>query len=955
MKNLNNIIYPFAAALLMTAPGAFAQDSEDNVIPADSLPQGIQLAFRTADGGDILGGVSAVNVAELDKKSFTDYSLSNMQALTTGYNGQLWGMGDALVLIDGVPRDANNILPQEIESISFLKGAQAVVLYGSTASKGVILITTKRGNTNGLQISVRGNASMYVPKRYQNYLGAAEYMTLFNEARRNDGLDPSFTDVDIYNYGSHKNLSRYPDINFFSDEYLKKNWMKYEGQAEFRGGAKFAQFYCLVDVYHVGDVINFGEGKHNGQTRLSLRGNIDLRLNDWVTGWVNTSATFYDNRYDRANYWNSASTMRPAVQGTSPFVPFIPIDAVEADDEESWALINNSNYLIDGKYLLGGTQQYQTNAFAAMYAAGYTKSTTRQLQFDAGIRINMEKILPGFSFTAHGAVDYNTQYSTSLSPQYAVYEASWTNYAGKDIITSLTKYNDDFTSGSMGLSASSERQTMLFSGQFDYKHTFNDLHTVDATLVAHAYKRTLSGQYHRNTNATFAIRAAYDYANRYYAEFNGAINHSVRFKPGHRNGFSPVGSIGWRIKNEEFLKDNDIISDLRVNATYGMLLQDIDILVNGDSNQFDSSFYLWDGRFSANGAWWGWNDGHNSITTFISTQGENPDLTFVKRKEFNVGLGMGFLHNMITLNGAYFHTNVDGLPVQATTIFPSYMLGGWSSEGSQNSFIPYVNYNAYKVEGFELGVNFNKSFGDFNLGFGANVMYYDVKNTQIFENIEYEWQKTEGAHRDAMRGYKCLGFFQSEEEIAQSAVINNTTKPGDLKYQDMNEDGIIDSKDQVEIGRWNQPWNYGMNLTLGYKGFTLFVTATGQAGGTGIKANDAAWVYGERKYTDIVRGRWTPETAETATYPRLTTLGGEKNFVYSDFWTYDASRFGIDQIQLTYDFPSKWFEEKFVKGLQLYVNANSLWWTGKEKAYRDTNIGSGPQTRNFNFGVKVNF
>ena len=91
MKNLNNIIYPFAAALLMTAPGAFAQDSEDNVIPADSLPQGIQLAFRTADGGDILGGVSAVNVAELDKKSFTDYSLSNMQALTTGYNWQLWG------------------------------------------------------------------------------------------------------------------------------------------------------------------------------------------------------------------------------------------------------------------------------------------------------------------------------------------------------------------------------------------------------------------------------------------------------------------------------------------------------------------------------------------------------------------------------------------------------------------------------------------------------------------------------------------------------------------------------------------------------------------------------------------------------------------------------------------------------------------------------------------------
>ncbi len=950
MKKSINFIYPFAAAVLMASPAAYAQDTAD-VIPADSLPQGIQLAFRTADGGDILGGVSAVNVAELDKKSFTDYSLSNMSALTTGYNGQLWGMGDALVLVDGVPRDANNILPQEIESISFLKGAQAVVLYGSTASKGVILITTKRGNTNGLQISVRGNASLYVPKKYQEYLGAAEYMTLFNEARRNDGLSEAFTAEDIYNYGSHRNLSRYPDINFFSSDYLKNHWMKYEGQAEFKGGAKFAQFYCLVDVYHVGDVINFGEGKHNGQTRLSLRGNIDLRLNDWVTGWVNTSATFFDNRYDRANYWNSAATMRPAVQGNSPFVPFIPIDAVETDDEASWTLINNSNHLIDGKYLLGGTQQYQTNAFAAMYAAGYTKATTRQLQFDAGFRIDMGKILPGLSFTGHGAVDYNTQYATSLTPTYAVYEAVWTNYSGKDMVDHLIKYNDDFTSGTMGLSSSSELQTMLFSGQFDYKHTFNDLHTVDATLVAHGYKRTLSGQYHRNTNATLALRAAYSFANRYYAEFNGAINHSARFKPGHRNGFSPVGSIGWRIKNEEFLKDNDVISDLRINATYGMLLQDIDILKNDD---IDQSFYLWDGKFTANGAWWGWNDGHNSIQTFMSTQGANPDLTFVKRKEFNVGLDLGLLQNMITLSGAYFHTNVSGLPVQATTIYPSYLLSGWGEEGA-SSFIPYVNYNAYKVEGFELGLNFNKTFGDFKVGFGANVMYSDVKNTQIFENVEYEWQKSEGTHRDAMRGYKCLGFFQSEDEIAHSALINNNTKPGDLKYQDMNEDGIIDSKDMVEIGRWNQPWSYGMNLTLAYKGFTLFVVATGAAGGNGIKNNEAAWVYGDRKYSDIVRGRWTPETAATATYPRLTTQGGDLNFVSSDFWIYDADRFGIDQIQLTYDFPAKWFAGKFVNGLQLYVNGNSLWWTGKEKAYRDTNIGYGPQARNFNFGVKVNF
>ena len=224
MKNLNNIIYPLSAAVaLMFAPGAFAQD--EDFVPADSISEDIPLLFRTSDGGDILGGVSSVNMVELGKKSYTTYSMENLGALTN----TSWGLDGVLYLVDGVPRDDNNILPQEIESVTFLKGAQAVVIYGSAAAKGAVLITTKRGRPDGLHISVRGNAQMFVPKRYQKYLDAAEYMTLYNEARANDGLDAAFTAEDIYNYGSHRNLSRYPDINFFSDEYMKKQYMKYEG------------------------------------------------------------------------------------------------------------------------------------------------------------------------------------------------------------------------------------------------------------------------------------------------------------------------------------------------------------------------------------------------------------------------------------------------------------------------------------------------------------------------------------------------------------------------------------------------------------------------------------------------------------------------------------------------------------------------------------------------------
>lgn len=935
MKKSYIILLTAALSLSGAIPGAYAQ-AEDKAV-MDTIP----VAFRSVSEAEVMGGISTVNVAELQKKSYNDYSLANMQALVTGYDGELWGMGDVLVLVDGVPRDANNIIPTEIESITFLKGAQAVILYGSTAAKGAILITTKRGSATGLQVTVKGNASLYVPKRYPKYLGAAEYMTLYNEARANDGLDPAFSAEDIYHTAARTNPWKYPDINFFSEDYLKKNSTRYEGMAEFKGGGSFATFYALVGIYHSNSILNFGEGKKNGTTRLNMRGNIDLRLNDWVSGFVNTSATFYDNRYDRSGYFAESATMRPSIPGVSQLVPLIPIDAIEPNDENSWILANNAKYLIDGKYLLGGTQQYQNNPFAAMYAAGYTKATTRQLQFDAGIKIDLKGLTPGLSFMAHAAVDYYTYYNTEIINDYAVYEATWTKYNGKEVISGLTKYGDDLSTGTQNITGSAERQTLMFSGQFDYKRSFNGVNNVEADLVAYGYKRTITGQYHRNTNANLALRAAYNYDQRYYAEFNGAINHSAKFAPGHRNGVSAVGSLGWRIDQEAFLKDNPNVSSLRLNVTYGRLLQDIDV----------DGYYLYDSKYTADGDWWGWNDGHGARQTFVSRQGENPDLTFVKRLEFNAGLEASFWNRQLKIQGNYFTADIDGLPIQATNLYPSYM----STYYPSSSFIPWINYNKQRRSGFDLGISGNHQFGNVYLELGLTAMYTKAKNLRVSENVEYDWLKTEGKAVNALWGYECLGFFQSEEEIASSAVINSNTKPGDLKYRDLNGDGIIDSRDRTVLGQWGSPWHYGLNFTAKYKGFTLFVTATAYTGGKGVMDNTYAWVYGDRKYSEMVRGRWTPETAATATYPRLTTQGGELNFVTSDFWTYSTDTFSLDQIQLTYDFPSKWFDHKFVKGLSLYVNANSLVMACKNKEYRETTIGGLPQNRTYNFGVNINF
>ena len=242
---MKHIIKNIALGAALLPVAAVAQTEKEYT---DSVASQVNVAFRTVNEADLMGGVSTVNMIEQAKKDYTTYSLDGMDALVGGYNGQLWNQGGALVLVDGVPRDANNVLPTEIEQITFLKAASAVVLYGSRAAKGVILITTKHGRNDGLNVSVRGNASLYVPKSYPKYLGSAAYMELYNEALQNDGKAAVYSEDDIYHYASNENPYRYPNINFFDSQYIKKTYQRYDGTAEFSGGGRLAHFYANIGL-----------------------------------------------------------------------------------------------------------------------------------------------------------------------------------------------------------------------------------------------------------------------------------------------------------------------------------------------------------------------------------------------------------------------------------------------------------------------------------------------------------------------------------------------------------------------------------------------------------------------------------------------------------------------------------------------------------------------------------
>lgn len=939
-----------AASPLMATAQDVAADELDSL--ANEKDKTVQVAFRKVAQKDLLGGVSVVDVEELTKKNYNTYSLDNMQGYVGGWNGNsLWAQdGDNagyLVLVDGVPRDANNVNPTEISQITFLKGAQAVVLYGSRAAKGAIVITTKRGNVQGLEVSVRANTGFHVAKAYPEYLSSAEYMTLYNRNYLMDGnTTPKYSELDIYNHGSGINPYRYTNINYYSSDYIKKAYNRTDVTAEISGGNERAQFYSNVSYYRNGDFLNFGEAKDNYTDRFNVRGNVDVKISSFIKAYINANATFYNSKSAKGNFWNAAATMRPNFpEGAAPLIPLSMIDPNAAG---AWELLSTTNNIIDGQYFLGGTQATPTNDIAAGYAGGSSKWTSRQFQFDAGVDIDLNKVLKGLSFSTKFAVDYATSYSTSFDNEYAVFIPTWSHQDGKDVIVALTKEGVDKRPGTQNVGGSSDKQTIAFSGQFNYQRTFNDDHNVSAMLIANGWQQTTSGQYHRVSNANLALQADYNYRQRYYASFGGAMIHSARLAEGHRQAFSPSVTLGWRLSEESFLKDSPVVDDLTLSVSGSILNQDIDLVVG------NRSYYLYEGVWTqADG--YGWYDGSAGKYTF-STRGQNNDLDFVKRKEFSVSLKASLWDKLITADASFFISKTDGLLISNPTFYPSHLNTYYPAA----SFMPVMNFNANQRTGFDFSINANKRFGEVDLSLGLNATYYDTKITKRDELNDYAYQNREGRPMDGIWGYQSLGIFQSEEEIAAAPAqkLGGTVKPGDLRYVDQNGDNVIDDKDQVYLGKggwYGAPLTLGLNFTAKWRNFTFFMLATGGFGSKGMKNSSYYQMDADDKYSAIARECWTPETAATAKYPRITTLSGANNFASSDFWMYNADRIDLAKVQITYDMPRQWLAKTFLKEVSAYVSGSNLLTISGEREHLEMNIGSTPQTRFYNIGVKATF
>lgn len=893
----------------------------------------VYIAYGRKFKGEVAGAVSV-----LDPKGIVKYD--NIQSVSEALNGRIPGMlgssnirgiGTPVYLIDGLPRNPEFLDISEIEEITVLKDVNSAILYGSQALNGVVMITTKRGEAFKKQVNVWGHYGLALPRALPKYLSSADYMQQYNIARNNDGLPAQYSDATIENYRSG-NPYRYPNTDYYSDEYLRSLKPFSKVMVDLSGGNERATYYSNLGWENQGNLLNFGTGKDSHINQFNARGNVDLKITDWIktsidaVGFLNNDKQPLVRNQDGGilinGYWSQAATLRPDL-----FSPLLPIDLMDPD----LSLLKSRKNDIDGKYLAGGNSVYLRNPITDVYLGGELTLITRNFSFTNRIDVDLSSIVPGLGFHTNISFDYLNYYYQYIQNNYSVYQATWD--ASQDRIIGLTKFGEDSRTGNQNVGSASSQRRFGFYLMFDYDRTFGGVHHVSGNLLGYGSNYKVSYNIQANKYTNLGLRLSYDYAHKYIADFSGAVVSSSKLHPDNRVGFSPSLGLAWVISSEDFMSSVSFVDFLKFKVSGGIM----------NTDNFD--FYLYDAPYDGIGTFY-WYEGAKSRSGIAPTRGENKNLFYEKRKDVNIGLEGELFNRRLAFDAYYFNNIHDDIVIRPLNKYPSYDI----------SDVPYENYNKNVYRGFELGLSWQQNFGDFAFMAGGNILYSTSERLRVDEIYQNDYQYRKGHPVDARFGLVSNGFFMSQGDIdAHEYQSFGAVKPGDIKYIDQNNDNIVDSNDERAIGRWQAPFSFGINLKLSYKRLTLFARGTGRTGADGYLNSPYYWAQGDAKYSGYMLNNWTEATKNTATYPRLSTTANNNNFRSSSFWLYKDDFFNLDRIQLTYDVPIKPGNKLTMKSLSVFLNASSILTISKAKDIRILNIDSEPQYRSFSIGLKTSF
>lgn len=849
-----------------------------------------------------------------------------------------------LLIVDGVERPFSNLDADEIESFSVLKDASATAVYGVRGANGVVIVTTKRGKIGKASITANYSRGIQQATQLLDFTDSYTYATVYNRAQLADNptWDSSrltFSPTAIEAFRTNSDPLIYPNTD----------WLKYilkpladqsRANISISGGNDNVRYFTSIGVvnqdglfrtFDTGYDYNFSFKRINFRTNLDIDVTKSTKVGVTIGGQVGI-------------------TNEPRTNG----------GINQLFREIYWSQPYSSPGIVDGKYIIGGTEYIpgnKVNALASYYGLGFNNTLRNTLNFDIDLTQKLS-FIPGLSFRTK--LSYNTNYSQTKTRASSIMR--FTPFFLRDIDPNADQdskeivFRTSSTNGNLSYSESfGKDRDYYFEAGLDYAKKFGSHNFGGLLLYNHQkdyYPRDSNGNLTSNQDIPrglvgIAGRVTYDYNSKYSLDFNIGYNGSENFAKENRFGVFPAISGGWVATKEKFMESVKFIDFLKFRYSYGIVGND---KIGGNRFLYlPDSFNVSQGSYS-----FGTDNPTNQLASGEGIIG-NPNVTWETAVKQNLAVEMKFLNNKLGLIVDVFREDRKNILTRRGTI-PDIVA----------FTLPAVNIGEVENKGFEVELNWNQKINQ-NLSYRINANVSHSINKIIYMDEIPQAQPylyRTGNPVGQPFGYIFDRFFGVDEQASDAPSHNYILKPGDMVYKDLDGDGVITLDDQKAIGFPNYPqYNFGLNAGLQYKGFDFNMSWAGATNTSRMLAETlrSPFVGTERGLMQhMADNSWTPETAGTATLPRITFLGRENNYGRdSDFWLRDASYIRLKTLETGYNFKGKFLEKAGVSSLRLYFNANNLLTFSNLKIIdpetRTGSIQEYPLTKLYNVGLRVNF
>ena len=827
-----------------------------------------------------------------------------------------------VVVIDGIQRELYSIDPEAIESVSIQKDALSSMFLGMRSSRGALVITTKEPIKQGFQLSFTGRFGVQSALKTPNPLSAHQYAYLLNEALQNDGKEPFYTYDDFNKFRTQSNPYTHPNVNWF-DEILNKTSTTQSYNLNVTGGNKFAQYF--VSVGYMGENGLFSNPTESdahdtnlSYSRYMISSKVNINITDDFTAKVTLLGRVEDGNQPGAKYSNLLNAIYTTPNNAYP--------------------IKNPN----GTW--GGNVTFDNNLMSQAINSGYIMDTARDMVGGINLKYDFNKLVKGLSARLVGNVSIQNRSYTERSKRAPVHSYGF-DKEGKEI---YTQYGSSNSQINRFYSVTSYQQMY---GQFavDYNRRFG-VHGVKATLMGDT-RHTLANYDLPQLPSNIIADVAYDYAEKYFVQAALSESYYNRYAPGKRWGTFYAFGLGWDISKEDFMENADWLNQLKLRGVFGKTGNGID----------NSGYYMYRQTFSHIGTAGyplGTEMSAMGNVTMENTPLANPFLTWEKAYKLNVGVDLAMFNNRLKFTADYYNDKYfDLLQNRGKSI---ELIG---------QYYPMENIGKVRRFGGDLSITYQDRVNDFSYYVSANWSCEQSKLLYMDEQeVPEEYLRQTGRPAGAIYGLVADGFFTTREEIEKSPVIEGfeNIQPGDIKYKDLNNDKVINEFDRTVIGG-DKPYSYfGIDLGFKWRGLDFSMFWQGAYNRdlylqdwTLLEGFQANGRYYGQAYENLL-GRWTPETAESATFPRLTAGGNEYNRGNgwnSSFWLRSGNFIRLKDISLGYNLPDS-FCNNYLGGLRLkiFVNGQNLF-TKSACDLVDPEVGftSYPLQRCISTGINIRF